>query len=139
MSTQAGTWQRRWPWPLSWPTRRSSRRPLAGETVDIDLSSISLLTPDSLRHMMGKSAGDEKTMLNHQTTAFALLGQGGAVELQVRDHEGTPRTVTANVNVRQFNFGVNKGAVQGRQVGAGDCGAVARARFQKISWDGGSP
>ena len=90
---------------------------LAGETVDIDLSSISLLTPDSLRHMMGKSAGDEKTMLNHQTTAFALLGQGGAVELQVRDHEGTPRTVTANVNVRQFNFGVNKGAVQGVRLG----------------------
>ena len=90
---------------------------LAGETVDIDLSSISLLTPDSLRHMIGKSASDEKTMLNHQTTAFAQLGQGGAVELQVRDYESNPRTVTANVNVRQFNFGVNAGAVQGVRLG----------------------
>ena len=41
------------------------------------------------------------------------LAKGGAVELEVRDHEGRPRTVTANVNVRQFNFGVNAGAVQG--------------------------
>ena len=90
---------------------------LAGKTVDIDLSSISLLTPDSVRHMRGKSASDEKTMLNHQTTAFAQLGQGGAVELRVRDHEGNPRTVTANVNVRQFNFGVNAGAVQGVRLG----------------------
>ena len=90
---------------------------LAGETVDIDLSSISLLTPDSLRHMIGKNAKDERAMLNHQTTAFAQLGQGGAVELQVRDHEGKPRTVTANVNVRQFNFGVNEGAVQGVSLG----------------------
>ena len=90
---------------------------LAGETVDIDLSSISLLTPDSLRHTFGKNTSDEKTMLNHQTTAFAQLGQGGAVELQVRDHERNLRTVTANVNVRQFNFGVNAGAVQGVRLG----------------------
>ena len=92
-------------------------RALAGETVDIDLSSISLLTPDVLRHLKGKDASDERKMLSHQTTAFAELGRGGAVELPVRDHEGNPRTVTANVNVRQFNFGVNAGAVQGVRLG----------------------
>ena len=91
---------------------------LSGETVDIDLSSISLLTPDSIRHIRGKSASDERTMLNHQTAAFAQLGQSGAVELQVRDNEGNPRTVTANVTVRQFNFGVNAGAVQGVRLGS---------------------
>ena len=57
-------------------------------------------------------------MLGHQTAAFAELGRSGAVELAVRDHEGTPRTVAANVNVRQFNFGVNAGAVQGVRLGS---------------------
>ena len=93
-------------------------RALAGETVDIDLSSISLLTPDSIRHVAGKNASDERKMLNHQTAAFAELGRSGAIGLPVRDHEGRPRTVTANVNVRQFNFGVNAGAVQGARLGS---------------------
>ena len=91
---------------------------LAGETVDIGLSSTSLLTPDVLRHVTGMNTRDERKMLSHQKAAFAELARGGAVELDVRDHEGRPRTVTANVSVRQFNFGVNAGAVQGLRLGS---------------------
>ena len=86
-------------------------RALDGETVTIDLSSISLLTPDWGRHLTGRTHSDEMRMLKHQNAAFARLGQAGTVELPVRDDNGNPRTVRANINVRQFNFGVNKGAV----------------------------
>ena len=83
---------------------------LNGETVSLDLTSVSLVTPDGLRHL--KSSSDsERTMLTMQQQAFAKLQDGGTVELPVRDAEGNPRTVSAKVNVRQFNFGVNEGAV----------------------------
>ena len=90
---------------------------LAGEAVDLDLASVSLLTPDTYRHLRGKASADEKTMLRNQHAALAELGSSGPVELTVRDGNGAPRTVRANINVRQFNFGVNAGAVQGYGVG----------------------
>ena len=60
---------------------------LDGETVDVALSSISVLTPDSLRHLAG-SARSERTMLNHQTEALRQLAQRNPVELRVRDDAG---------------------------------------------------
>lgn len=89
------------------------QRALAGETVDIDLSSISLLTPDPIMRRLGKRSGDERTMLRHQQDAFAELGRDGPAELTVRDASGERQTVRANIKVRQFNFGVNFGAVEG--------------------------
>ncbi len=84
---------------------------LSGETVDVALSSISLLTPDSLRRLGGSARSDERTMLNHQTGALRNLAEGNPVELRVRDEDGALRTVKVNVRLRQFNFGVNAGAV----------------------------
>ena len=90
---------------------------LDGKTVDVSLSSISLLTPDSLRNLAGGARSDERTMLNHQTEALGQLAAGNPVELRVRDDGGALRTVTVNVQLRQFNFGVNAGAVGRAQVG----------------------
>ena len=90
---------------------------LDGETVDVALSSISVLTPDSLRNLAGSARSDERTMLNHQTEALGQLAGRNPVELRVRDDDGTLRTVTVNVQLRQFNFGVNAGAVGRARVG----------------------
>ena len=93
------------------------RQALDGKTVDVALSSISVLTPDSLRNLAGKAKADERTMLNHQTAALGQLANRGPVELRVRDDDGELHTVTVNVQLRQFNFGVNAGAVGRARVG----------------------
>ena len=90
---------------------------LAGETVDVALSSISVLTPDSLRRLTGNARSDERTMLNHQTDALRQLEQGNPVELHVRDDDNVLHTVNVNVRLRQFNFGVNAGAVGRSRIG----------------------
>ena len=90
---------------------------LDGDTVDVALSSISLLTPDSLRNLAGSARSDERTMLNHQTEAMRQLAARNPVELRVRDAGGALRTVSVNVQLRQFNFGVNAGAVGRARVG----------------------
>lgn len=93
------------------------RDALDGETVDVALSSISVLTPDSLRNLAGSARSDERTMLNHQTEALGQLANRNPVELRVRDDNGQLRTVNVNVRLRQFNFGVNAGAVGRARVG----------------------
>ena len=90
---------------------------LDGDTVDVALSSISLLTPDSLRNLAGSARSDERTMLNHQTDAMRQLAARNPVKLRVRDAGGALRTVSVNVQLRQFNFGVNAGAVGRARVG----------------------
>ena len=90
---------------------------LGGDTVDVALTSISVLTPDSLRNLAGSARSDERTMLNHQTEALGQLAARNPVELRVRDDAGELQTVRANVQVRQFNFGVNAGAVGRARVG----------------------
>ena len=90
---------------------------LDGETVDVALSSISVLTPDSLRNLAGTARRDERTMLNHQTEALRQLAGRSPVELRVRDDDGALRTVKVNVQLRQFNFGVNAGAVGRTRIG----------------------
>ncbi|MDD9982567.1 MAG: hypothetical protein OXU81_14625, partial [Gammaproteobacteria bacterium] len=93
------------------------RDALDGKTVDVALSSISLLTPDSLRNLAGSARSDERTMLNHQTEALRQLAERNPVELRVRDDDGALRTVKVNVRLRQFNFGVNADAVGRARVG----------------------
>ena len=93
------------------------RDALDGETVDVALSSISVLTPDSWRNLTGSARRDERTMLNHQSEALGQLANRNPVELRVRDDDGALRTVNVNVQLRQFNFGVNAGAVGRARVG----------------------
>ena len=72
--------------------RSKLRRALEGDTVNLRLFSLSLITRD------------DYTKWCDQRVAFAELDQQGSVELQVRDPdvEGAARKVVANVGVRQF-------------------------------------
>ena len=83
---------------------------LEGNTVNLNLSSISLLTPDRLRAKL-RPSGNEREMLQRQTIALKALAQEQPLELTVRDNAGQLRTIKANINVRTFNFGVNGAAV----------------------------
>ena len=83
---------------------------LDGEVVDLNLSSISLLTPDRVRPISSGPKSNERKMLRHQTEALQSLS-GRQKNLQVRDASGDLRTVVVNCKVRTFNFGVNEGAV----------------------------
>lgn len=84
---------------------------LDGEVVTLDLSSISLLTPDHLRPIVKGEKDNEKAMLKYQTAALRGLAEDKPTTLKVRDATGNLKTVRANINVRTFNFGVNGGAV----------------------------
>lgn len=84
---------------------------LDGKVVTLDLSSISLLTPDHLRPIVAGSKSNEKAMLKYQTAALRGLAKNNPATLKVRDAAGELKTVRANINVRTFNFGVNGGAV----------------------------
>ena len=83
---------------------------LDGKVVDLNLSSISLLTPDRVRPISSGPKSNERKMLRHQTEALQSLS-GRQKNLQVRDASGDLRTVVVNCKVRTFNFGVNEGAV----------------------------
>jgi hypothetical protein len=81
---------------------------LAGEPVRLDITSISLLTPDLLRSLgaKGKSKGiNERLMLQDQLKAWD--GLNGPQTLKVKDGQGREREVTVDVRVNAFNFGVN--------------------------------
>lgn len=85
---------------------------LDGKEVNVNLSSVSLLTPDYLRKKVKGASSDEQTMLSNQTKALQSLAEREQpVELTLRGDDGQLRTFKANIGVRTFNFGVNEGAV----------------------------
>ncbi len=83
---------------------------LDGKTVDVTMNSVSLVTPDWLRHI-GGIAKDERRMLEHQTQGLQSLASGRSpnnpVRLTIKDDNGQPREIKVNLKVRTFNFGVN--------------------------------
>ena len=75
-------------------------------TVDLSMTSVSLLTPGYARHIYAKgSAKDERRMLMEQSAAWDAVAQNG-VQFQFRG-----RTIRVRPNILKFNFGVNEGAV----------------------------
>ena len=84
------------------------QRALEGEEVELPLSSISLLTPNYIF----RGAKNEKEMLARQTDAMrALENNGEAITLKLRNDKGELQDVRVRVKVRNFNFGVNAGAL----------------------------
>ena len=125
---------------------------LDGETVDVSLNSISLVTPDALRaRFKTGDSSDEKTMLAHQTESLKALGGSGEVKLNIRDESGTLKSITVRPKVRTFNFGVNQGAVAtskgvlgprtplwGRAMGWGFAARMNNPELQGLLGDSGS-
>lgn len=80
------------------------------KAVNINLSSLSLVTPDSYRG----GEGDEKTMLREQMEAWERLSANPQPrKVWVQDGNGDDVQVTVRIDVLAFNFGVNQGAVTG--------------------------
>ena len=75
-------------------------------TVDLNMTSVALLTPDKTRHkLMRGSAKDERAMLRGQTAAWEAVQQSG-VTFQYKG-----QTIKIQPKILKFNFGVNEGAV----------------------------
>ena len=82
--------------------------PGANGTIDVDLDmvSVSLLTPDKARHTFQKgSSSDERAMLIDQTMAWNAVEQIG-VTFQYHGQQ-----IRIQPHIHTFNFGVNSGAV----------------------------
>ena len=80
-------------------------------TFDISMTSISLLTPDSMRHTFkGGSASDERQMLLEQKAAWDEVSKNG-VQFTFQQG-GRSYHVHIQPTVTTFNFGVNAGAVK---------------------------
>ncbi|MBG0775399.1 MAG: hypothetical protein H0S85_03080 [Desulfovibrionaceae bacterium] len=88
---------------------------LGGQTVDLDVSSISLLTPDDARDLINSKHSNEKRQWQEQRAVWEQLSDPAnhPVTLQVRDALGQVQQVQVRPNVLAFNFGVNRGAVSG--------------------------
>ena len=82
--------------------------PRANGTIDVDLDmvSVSLLTPDKLRHTFRKgSSEDERAMLIEQTNAWRSVEQLGVT------FRYNGQQIRIQPRIHTFNFGVNSGAV----------------------------
>ena len=75
-------------------------------TVNLTMTSVSLLTPDPVRHKTSRnSESDERSMLREQSEAW------DAVELAGVEFECHGRRIKIQPQILKFNFGVNEGAV----------------------------
>ena len=86
------------------------KRALDGERVSLTMTSSSLVTPDRFRKVIVPQH-DEKTMLADQQKAFNTLRSESPLTLEVRDSNGQIKTITVDLHLVPFNFGVNKFAV----------------------------
>ena len=89
---------------------------LAGETVDVTMNSVALVTPDWLRsRALGSASTDERRMLQQQVQALQSLASeyspDNPVRLMIKDDNGQPKEIKVNLKVRTFNFGVNNYAL----------------------------
>lgn len=78
--------------------------------VEMNLGSVSLVTPDYLRHKLHEGK-NERTMLTNQTNALKWLAENPPIQIVLRDDKGEGKIVDVTAKVRTFNFGVNKGGV----------------------------
>jgi hypothetical protein len=81
------------------------------QTVEINLNSIALVTPDHVRGIKGRSGpGNERKMLEGQIKALQkVAGRKQPFDLVIKNANGEEQTVSVRVNVNAFNFGVNGG------------------------------
>ena len=76
-----------------------------GVAVDLDITSVALLTPDKTRHslMMKETSKDERAMLRGQTEAWGAVERTGvSFRFNGREIRVRPHIVTFNVGVGGF-------------------------------------
>jgi phosphatidylinositol-4,5-bisphosphate 4-phosphatase len=92
---------------------------LAGEEVDLNMTSLSLVTPDDIRGLTSGSKS-EKAQWRDQKDAYQAIK--GPQTFRVLNEHGQMTDVKVNVKPIALNFGVNQGAVA-----QGGMGSVMRA------------
>jgi phosphatidylinositol-4,5-bisphosphate 4-phosphatase len=75
---------------------------IKGQTVELQLTSTSLLTPIDILNCT------EKTQLQDQLKAWEQLSNEKPIALEVKDQQGKPVRINVNVEIAAFNFGVNQ-------------------------------
>ena len=91
--------------------RNPAELPEPGEdgtvTVDLDITSVALLTPDTFRNFWKTgSSKDERSMLMDQTAAWDTVSQRGVT------FQYNGRQIHVRPHIVTFNVGVNEGAVK---------------------------
>ena len=84
------------------------RQAVEGKNVEVTLDSVSLVTPDYLRGLIG--AESERQMQQNQRAALAEIS-GEPIQIELIDKNGNLHLVPVKVDARDFNFGVNSYAV----------------------------
>jgi phosphatidylinositol-4,5-bisphosphate 4-phosphatase len=84
---------------------------IKGQTVDLQLTSTSLLTPIDI---LGCT---EKTQLQDQLRAWEQLNNEKPLALEIKDPQGKPVWINVNVEIAAFNFGVNQLALGRFKIG----------------------
>ncbi len=89
------------------------------QPVRLELSSISLLTPDYFRtHIQHSENSSEKTQMEEQIAAWVSLkpvpGEDFIRHTVMDPDTGKPQIIRIKLDVLPFNFGVNEGAVEGK-------------------------
>ena len=72
--------------------------------MEVTLDSVSLVTPDYLRGLIGIES--EREMQQNQRAALAAIS-GEPIQIELTDREGNLHVVPVKVDARDFNFGVN--------------------------------
>ena len=83
-------------------------RAIAGKDVEMTLDSVSLVTPDYLRGLIGTNS--ERRMQQNQRAALAELAKA-PIRIELIDKQGNLHMVPVKIDARDFNFGVNSYAV----------------------------
>lgn len=106
-----------------------------GQTVTLDIASLSLLTPDCLRPLKGDPNSDERQMFADQQQAWQDVSGPQALKVSVPTADGGRREITVQANIRPlaFNYGVNAGAVGGLSAIAGGWDTAQRANTPALT------
>lgn len=84
-----------------------------GETIPLNITSISLLTPDNIRYMKSRgkiSSENERLMLSEQMTAWKKVQDAYNHQkepIMIETPEGNTLSVSIQLTIYPFNFGVN--------------------------------
>ncbi len=104
--------------------------------LEVDLTSINLLTPDPIRfYLSGRSGGatDRAITRDQLNTLQGIDGQ--ELTLRFTDSTGTDRTVRVKPSIAAFSFGVNEGATRDSLGGAAMYYGGGKASFEHVRAD----
>ena len=108
--------------------------------VELELPSISLITPDRGRRILGalgiKPQFDELRMTREQDRALKGLARQGGVQIPFTDKNGRTNNVTVQVKPLNFSFGVNKlafnKAINTLSPSWGNADAISRSSIERL-------